>query len=64
MQIKYLNKLSVCLNQYLKKVINSYFDKCIDPDNFVPCKRMTLDVHDLGGVNDVDGVDDILVDRV
>ena len=59
MQIKYLNKHSACLNQYKYKVITSYLDKCIDPDNCVSCERKTLGVHDLVGVNDVDNVNDI-----
>ena len=38
------------------KVITSYNDKCIDPNNCVSCKRMALDAHGLVGVDVVDGV--------
>ena len=41
------------------KVINSYNDKCIDPNRCVSCKRMAMDVHGLVGVDDVDGVDGV-----
>ena len=41
------------------KVITSYNDKCIDPNNCVSCKRMALDVHGLVGVDVVDGVDGV-----
>ena len=44
------------------KVIISYLDKCIDPDNCVSCKRKALGVHDLVGVNDVGGEN--YIDRV
>ena len=47
------------------KVITSYYDKCIDPNNCVSCKRKDLllvDVRGLVGVDDLEGVDDI--DRV
>ena len=47
------------------KVITSYNDKCIDPNNCVSCKRMALDVHGLVGVDVVDGVDGVdAIDRV
>ena len=41
------------------KVITSYNDKCIDPNNCVSCIRMVLDVHGLVGVDVVDGVDEV-----
>ena len=41
------------------KVITSYNDKFIDPNNCVSCKRMALDVHGLVGVDVVDGVDGV-----
>ena len=44
------------------KVITSYYDKCIDPNNCVSCKRKDQDVHGLVGVDDLEGVDEI--DRV
>ena len=46
------------------KVITSYYDKCIDPNNCVSCRRKDLDVglRGLFGVDDLEGVDDI--DRV
>ena len=47
------------------KVITSYNDKCIDPNNCVSCKRMALDVHGLVGVDVVDSVDRVdAIDRV
>ena len=49
------------------KVIISYNDKCIDPNNCVSCKRMALNVHGVVGVDvvdGVDGVDAIHIDRV
>ena len=44
------------------KVITSYYDKCIDPNNCVSCSRKDLDIRGLFGVDDLEGVDDI--DRV
>ena len=44
------------------KVITSYYDKCIHPNNCVSCKRKDLDIHGLVGVDDLEGVDEI--DRV
>ena len=44
------------------KVITSYYDKCIDPNNCVSCKRKDLDVRGLVGVDDLEGVD--AIDRV
>ena len=44
------------------KVITFYYDKCIDPNNCVSCKRKDQDVHGLVGVGDLEGVDEI--DRV
>ena len=41
------------------KVITSYYDKCIDPNSCVSCKRKDLDVHGLVGVDDLEGVDEI-----
>ena len=41
------------------KVITSYNDKCINPNNCVSCKRLALDVHGLVGVDVVDGVDGV-----
>ena len=39
------------------KVITSYNDKCIDPNNCFSCKRMALDAHGLDGVDGVDAID-------
>ena len=41
------------------KVITSYNNKCIDPNNCVSCKIMALVVHGLVGVDVVDGVDGV-----
>ena len=41
------------------KVITSYDDKCVDPNNCVSCKRKDLDICGLVGVDDLEGVDDI-----
>ena len=41
------------------KVITSYNDKCINPNNCVSCKRMALDVHGPVGVDVVNGVDGV-----
>ena len=42
------------------KVITSYNDKGIDPNNCVSCKRMALDVHGLVGVDIVDGMNEVV----
>ena len=53
MQIRFLSKL------LKNKVITSYYDKCIDPNSCVSCKRKDLDVRGLVGVDDLESVDEI-----
>ena len=60
MQIRFFEQTFCMFKSILKKkVITSYYDKCIVPNNCVSCKRKDLDVRGLVGVDDLEGVDEI-----